>query len=282
MKDEMIRRERELLELDQLQKWVLKDRLLHLYQDQKLDHIDQINKEYQHLYHLLQADNILPIGNMGKVVFEQAFEQSRVLHQKYCDIKEGKEAKQGYGYVRIDDQTELRLDLSDVFGQRYINSTASQIIKDEEYRGDKLLKPWVYHVALCANQDQMPYQGAFLVGDDHVFSDFPILNPNEAKALLKQWHQKLKEGNRSPLRFDPSFSFKYLHWRRIPQAIKELEEQWKKSYVSPDIYMEQAFEGSHLWQSDEQGIHPDFNHHAYDIFGHLDAKIFQKKLGENR
>ena len=303
LRDEELTRERELLELDSLQSWQLRDRTFDLLmsmdptlettlneEDEPTDN-GQLNaldeSSYLRAMAQVQAEGLLPIGRMGEVTFEQALEEVKSLYHRFSDTRQGERRQPIAINVQLPSGRPLSIESEHRFGHRLIFTTPSRhnetMVKGGEPspRGDRLIEPWLYHVALSAADPH--FEGTSLVAQDGLFDRFPPLNREKALSLLDHWVDLLEEGSLKPLRFDPDLSWKWLKLstgeggtEAAIAPFEDLASGWRKA---DDQYVKQTYGEQPLWRSTEregeqrsaeqQVIHPQFIDQCDLIFGEL-------------
>ena len=269
VKDEAVSRERELLELDGLQAWGLKSRsleLAHLLEEDGRD--PRAHVEY--VFERVRAEGLLPVGKMGLVSFEQSFEEICALMSRFRLHREGRSKTQMSFGLTLPSGRPLRVEGEGLYEDKLIFTTPSRALRLDGFRGERLLEPWLYHVALSASE--RPYTGAALVAPDGEYHRFPPLAAEEARGLLDGWLTGLESGLRRPLRFDPDLSWRFLEARREGSPLDALNKAWPEARVSKDLYARRAFDGRVIW-GDEGEIHPDFERAAELFLGPLHAAV---------
>lgn len=321
LKDEELTKERELLELDSLQSWFLKDRTFKLLQamdpsiELKSDQANPVNPDldlsissplteenFQHIVNIVRAEGLLPIGKMGEVSFEQALDEVKSLYERFSQAKSG-ESRQALSLnLKLPSGRPLHIEGDMYYGNQLVFATPSRHMggKEEQYpKGERLIEPWLYHVALSAADPK--FEGTTLVAKDGQFDKFPKLAQAEAAQLLETWIDLMEEGSLKPLRFEPELSWKWLKYASEhelePESIEafaELTKQWNKA---DNLYVLQTYDGEAPWRdkqaqidisepnidpsldlktepkSNSMGIHPDFIQQSEIVFGPLSTSL---------
>jgi exodeoxyribonuclease V gamma subunit len=273
LKDEEISKERELLDLNSLQNWQLKDRALKLFFELEEQGIEP-REHAIHLFDRMRAEGLLPVGGMGQVSFEQTFEEVKVIYERFCEVRQSAE-RQPIGFaLNLPSGRPIRVESNTLFEEQLIFTTPSKHMNKDLYRGRQLLEPWLYHVALCASGKH--YEGTVLVSSDGNFKDFPTLSQPKAQEMLDQWVNYMEQGVHHPLRFDPDLSLSYLHYKRhqYGEEFEALSKDWDRSRLKEDIYTYQAFDGEAPWK-EQDTLHPDFLTLSEMIFAPLEEAIHQ-------
>jgi exodeoxyribonuclease V gamma subunit len=282
LKDDQVNRERELLDLDALQSWGLKQRTLDLFfelEEETLSAQEGAHDLGRSIFETVRAEGLLPVGGMGQVSFEQAFDEIHVLFQRFREVRQGAKRTPLNLSIKLPSGRPLRVEGQDVFDKKLIMATPSRHVGKDAYRGKRLLNPWLYHVALCASE--RPYDGATLVCADGNFNTFPPIESGEAKRLLDDWVSCLERGVHHPLRFDPDLSWTYLQRRREGGIEEIISSEWESEFgPKRDLYIQQAFDHQPMWRAGEELIHPDFQQAAELIFGPLEESLHQAQLAE--
>lgn len=259
LKDEEKNRERELLELDTLQNWSLRDRALSLMLsmedslegegEQGLSNSDWIDQLRAHV----RAEGILPIGQLGEVSFEQMIEEVKSIYERFTQVRQGATRDPIGMTLQLPSGRPLRIDGEMRFGDRLIFMSPSRHRERVEgdrnmTRGERLLEPWLYHVALSASG--APFEGTSVIAPDGHFEQFPPLSQPQATTLLESWVDLIEEGGLNPLRFDPSLSWRWANQRAIgdeQSALEALQSASMKWRNRDNDYVKQAFGGEELW-----------------------------------
>lgn len=271
VKDEVVSRERELLELDGLQAWGLKSRALELAHHLEEDGRDP-REHVEYVFERVRAEGLLPVGKMGLVSFEQSFEEICALMARFREHREGRSKTPMSFGLTLPSGRPLRVEGEGLYEDKLIFTTPSRALRLDGFRGERLLGPWLYHVALSASE--RPYSGAALVAPDGEYRRFPALAPPAARELLDGWLTGLEAGLRRPLRFDPDLSWRFLEARAQGAPLEALNKAWPEARVSKDIYARRAFDGRVIW-GDEGEIHPEFERAAELFLGPLYAAVAQ-------
>jgi exodeoxyribonuclease V gamma subunit len=272
-RDELVTRERELLELDGLQSWSLRHRTLELALALE-EEGRPLGDEVKAIFERVRAEGLLPAGKMGVVSFEQSFEGVAALVERFKDTRDGRPKTPVALSLSLPSGRSLRVEKEELYEDRLIFTTPSNHLGKEGPRGKRLLEPWLYHVAMSASG--RPYQGASLVAADGSFDRFPPLDQGNAQRLLDGWLVGLEAGLLRPLRFDPELSWSYLEGRRKGDPLKELNSAWGYSSLQEDLYAKRAFEGEQIWGGAE--IEPEFEQTAELYYGALERAVYEPEM----
>ena len=275
VRDEEITRERELLELNHLQSWTLKDRVFKLLRtfderrtlsenstDSDVERADSDTGSFDtdwsalndRVMNQVRAEGLLPMGRMGEVSFEQTMEEMRSLYERFTQARGGADVNPLAMNISLPSGRPLRLEGEMRFGDRLIFTTPSRYqerTKDDDHipRGDRLIEPWLYHVALSASG--APYEGTTLVARDGEFTDFPPLTMRRATEILERWSDLLEDGSLRPLRFDPGLSWRWANAEAQgtseAEAWTQLQEAATRWRRSDDEYVRQTFGDEVMW-----------------------------------
>ena len=276
LKDEELARERELLELDSLQAWSLKDRTFKLLQamdpsievgvDGDEDELvigtaSPLNEDnFQKIVNIVRAEGLLPIGKMGEVSFEQALDEVKSLYERFSQARAGQSRQALSLNLRLPSGRPLHIEGDMYYGNKLVFTTPSSYLsgKEEQHpKGERLIEPWLYHVALSAADPK--FKGTALVAKDGQFEQFPQLAQGEAAQLLENWVDLMEEGSVKPLRFEPELSWKWLKFASENELSSEsaddfanLTKQWNKA---DNLYVLQTYDGEAPWR--DQAISGD-------------------------
>lgn len=269
LKDEMGTRERELLELDGLQSWSLRNRTLQLALA-LVEEGKELSEEVGYVFERVRAEGLLPAGKMGVVSFEQSFEGVAALVQRFKEARGDKARTPLSISLALPSGRTVRVEHDSLYQDQLIFTTPSKYLRGESPQGKRLLEPWLYHVAMSASGQA--YQGTSLVATDGSFERFPQLDQGVAQALLDGWIEGLEHGLTRPLRFDPDLSWRFLEGRREGDPLKALHSGWQYSHLKEDLYARKTFEGGIIWgESDE--VLPEFESAAELYFGPLERAL---------
>lgn len=271
LKDEMGTRERELLELDGIQSWSLRNRTLQL----ALALVEEgrtLSEEVSYVFERVRAEGLLPAGKMGVVSFEQSFEGVAALVERFKEARGDKERTPLSISLSLPSGRTVRVENESLYRDKLIFTTPSKHMRGDSPQGRRLLEPWLYHVAMSASGRD--YEGASLVATDGSFERFPQLDQGAAQSLLDGWIEGLEHGLTRPLRFDPDLSWRFLEGRREGDPLKALHAGWERSHLKEDLYTRRTFEGRLIWgESDE--VLPEFESAAELYFGPLEQALNQ-------
>ena len=269
LKDEAGTRERELLELDGIQSWSLRNRTLQL----ALALVEEgrsLSEEVSYVFERVRAEGLLPAGKMGVVSFEQSFEGIAALVERFKEARGDKERTPLSISLSLPSGRSLRVENESFYHDKLIFTTPSKHMSGDSPQGRRLLEPWLYHVAMSASG--RAYEGASLVAADGSFERFPQLDQGVAQSLLDGWIEGLEHGLTRPLRFDPDLSWRFLQGRREGDPLKALHKGWERSHLREDLYAKRTFEGGLIWgESDE--VLPEFESAAELYFGPLEQAL---------
>jgi len=197
--------ETELFELDYLQQWKVKSKLLKFEGEIN----DFIRSE-------IQQGN-LPLKNLGHATVEELSEKIEPLKQKYLELTQGKKEES----VAIDltvDGFRITGIIEEVFGSEYISCNLSESKRKEK----NLIRTYLRALLLYTSEK---ISKSIQVDIDGTEIPFPIKTRNEAIENLKSLVKFLKMGKESPLKF----TLKALRARREndPVTIESVLEQFK-------------------------------------------------------
>ena len=269
LKDEVGTRERELLELDGLQSWSLRNRTLQLALA-LVEEDRELSEEVSYVFERVRAEGLLPAGKMGVVSFEQSFEGVAALVQRFKEARGDKQRTPLALSLSLPSGRSVRVEHDALFQDKLIFTTPSKHMRGESPQGKRLLEPWLYHVAMSASGRD--YEGASLVAADGSFERFPQLERRDAQALLDGWIEGLEHGLTRPLRFDPDLSWRFLEGRRAGDPLKSLHDGWTYSHLKEDLYAQRTFEGGVIW-GDSDEVAPEFESAAELYFGPLERAL---------
>ena len=316
LRDEELTRERELLELDHLQSWQLQDRsfkllmamdpslesdldrsnsqeflALGLESNPSADPVSPLNEDcFRRVIDVVRAEGLLPIGKMGEVSFEQAIEEVKSLYRRFSEAREGAPRRELSLQIELPSGRPISIETEQCFGHRLVFTTPSRYTEklnpaeEPSAKGERLIEPWLYHVALSASDPQ--FEGTSLVAKDGRFDRFPPLDRQQALSLLDRWVDLMEDGALKPLRFDPDLSWKWLKLASgeggkegALESFEQLASKWKRA---DDIYVKQTYGEGSLWREQQitsspspepspipSVLHPLFLEQSEAIFGAL-------------
>ena len=262
--DQAITREREILVLDSLQVWKVKDQILKFFVDQQINthaiHPDTKEKCFEKLF----QDQLLPVGNMGRLVFNEFFDQVKSVHQGFqMETQSLKPIDQSFT-IKTDLQTtanqyfEIVVPANQVYENKTVMEEISEIIggdKADDIKYDKLVKLWIYHVAMCANQNQMPYHESVLLADDKIIH-LDLIETQKAQSILKNLCEMYLEGKTRPIRFDSKLSAQFV---KSAKNDAEMIENLDKSVKYTNDYVEISFNQIPVYIEEKNMIDPNTN-----------------------
>jgi exodeoxyribonuclease V gamma subunit len=308
LKDQEVTRERELLELDHLQSWSLKDRTFKLLMamdpsiETEFGEVPVTNSplnedNFIRIVNIVRAEGLLPVGKMGEVSFEQALDEVKSLYDRFTNARGGEKRTPLSIHYRLPSGRPIFIEGDMCYGRRLVFATPSRhtgkVDQVNQIKGERLIEPWVYHVAMSATDQK--FEGTTLVAKDGQFDGFPPLPQERATELLEQWVDLMEDSTLRPLRFDPELSWNWLNvvGQNPPdtenvEAFQNIASQWKRA---EDLYVQQAYSGAAPWQPSPdlaphtqiddlqikqitvEGMHPEFIRESELIFGDLSAAL---------
>ena len=179
--DEGILPETELFELDNLQKWQVKRKLLN-YQGEISDFIHQE----------IQQGN-LPLKNLGQATVEELNERIEPMKNKFRELT--KEKKEESVAIEITlDGIRIRGIIDEVYGDQFITCNFSESKSQEKNQ----VKAYLKSLLLCATRKMSI---AIQINMDGTEQEHPVTGTQEALSKLKDIVKYLKEGEKAPLKF---------------------------------------------------------------------------------
>jgi exodeoxyribonuclease V gamma subunit len=293
--DQAITREREILVLDSLQVWKVKDQILKFFVDQQINsHAIQPDSKEKCFEKLFQ-DQLLPVGNMGRLVFNEFFDQVKSVHQGFQVETQSLKAIDQSFTIKTNLQTTANqsFEIAVPANQVYENKTVIEEISDitggnagEEIKYDKLVKLWIYHVAMCANQNQMPYHESVLVADDKVIH-LDLIETQKAQSILTNLCEMYLEGKTRPIRFDSKLSAQFVKaasndeksLETLDKAPKYANDYAEISFNQTPVYIEEKnmIDPSTNAMLTIQELHPEFKEFANLFYKDLIDRVDQQK-----
>ena len=215
------------------------------------------DENFQRVVNIVRAEGLLPIGKMGDVSFEQALDEVKSLYERFSQARAGQSRQVLSLNLQLPSGRPLHIEGDMYYGNKLVFTTPSRHLsgKEEQYpKGDRLIEPWLYHVALSAVNPE--FKGTALVAKDGQFDQFPKLAQNDAAQLLETWVDLMEQGSLKPLRFEPELSWKWLKFASenelsadSAEAFESLTKQWNKA---DNLYVLQTYDGEAPWREKEQ------------------------------
>jgi exodeoxyribonuclease V gamma subunit len=171
--------ETESFELDQLQKWKIKNELIKLDEDGIKSYLQKGIKE-----------GILPLKNLGKVLFDELVEDTSAIRTAYHSLTESKEEKNIVIDLTIDN-IRFTGTINSVYGNEFIAYTFSDNLK---YR----VRAYINMLLLCATDS---IQSAVFLSKKGELTVLTVLTSDAAIVKLKELMVYFRKGTLSPLKF---------------------------------------------------------------------------------
>ncbi len=304
--DKEITREREILELDHLQVWHVKDHILKFMLDQKIDPTCPINEQLKdECFEKLFQENILPVGNMGKVVFNEYFNKIISLHTEFhLKTQLLKPIDQPIS-IKTDFQAipntffEISISSNQLYEDKTVIEEVSTIVDSnnkKELKYDKLVKLWIYHLAMCAHQTQSLDYQSILIADDKIIT-LDLVDAQKAKSILTNLSEIYLQGKTRPVRFEPNLSASFVRDTTIANVDEnKILEKMSTDNITSDSsskqfqYQQIAYDQTPLFIEEKitfdsnqnplissQAFDPEFKNFAHLFFDDLISQLRQKK-----
>ena len=240
-RDDPASEDQEPFELDGLSNWQLQDELIRAQTD-ALAHGEDIEAARDTRLRCIQGRGELAAGGFGEAMAIALEAPMDDLFQRYqtalaCWPIVSQEEEEVRFSAEIEGQT---LEVADWLGGIRTNSggerarvvlETSNVVKDSHYRGDKLVRHWLSHLAAHLAGGPLTTKIVSIVGE----VTLRPLPPGEAAALLKMllftWHL----GMRQPLPLAAKTAFAWLKAMPAPINDEGSADQSKNSDTTPDI-----------------------------------------------
>lgn len=172
--------ESELFELDQLQKWRIKNDLIRLKGEETDSYLKKNIKE-----------GLLPLKNLGKLVFDELVEETENIKTTYQALTNDKDEQNIVIDIPID-KIRIRGNIGDVYDRKYI---ACSFSKTNE---KNLVRAYLRTILLCINNE---IDSALLINIDGTTNGLTVLSSDDAQLKLEELLVYFRKGMCAPLKF---------------------------------------------------------------------------------
>lgn len=172
--------ETELFTLDHLQKWVVKNDLLRLTEDEAESYLQKGIKE-----------GLLPLKNLGKLSFDELIKETTEIRKCYDTLTKGQKERNIFIDIVVDD-TQITGSVDCIFDKTYKAFSFSKSLQKN------LVRAYLKTLLLCA---QTEIDSSALINTNGQIINLPFYTADEAKLKLKDLLVYLRKGAQSPLKF---------------------------------------------------------------------------------
>jgi exodeoxyribonuclease V gamma subunit len=223
---EVLLPENELFELDNLQTYQLKHKLITCPDGYSIDGMIEKGKR----------TGELPLGNMSQVVFDRAQESVQSIREIFGRLTAGLD-ETAFSFALSMDGTRLNAQVDSVYGGVLIAFSLSDSDKKEPSR-KYILEAWIKHLALAAAGT--PKDTLFIWKHGEMVERIPgdMLSREEALTRLSLLVELYQKGRQQILPFDPAVSFNLVYKStEVGKAFQYLkaigETGFNKDYFDP-------------------------------------------------
>lgn len=178
-KDEHTLPETELFGLGHLEKWQIRNDLVHAKDENIQSYIEKSIKEGN-----------LPLKNLGRLVSEEILEDISDIRSQYLSRTDGKEERP----VLIDfniENVRFTGTVEGVFGNMLINLVFSDRLVHQ-------VRTYLRTLMLCA---QGEIRSSIIIGKGGNVKEMPVMDPEESKTEIKKLLSYFIKGTKAPLKF---------------------------------------------------------------------------------
>ena len=172
--------ETELFELDNLQKWVIKNDLLTLSEDKKKLYLQKGIKE-----------GLLPLRNLGERYLEKLIDETAPVKSKYINLTKDQEEKNIHIALTIDD-IRITGTIKNIYTRKYITCSFSKTPQKN------LVRAYIRSLLLGAQNE---IDSAILINNGGQILDVSHFPADVSKSKIKELLVFFKKGIQSPLKF---------------------------------------------------------------------------------
>lgn len=215
--------DREPIDLDQLERWALRDKVLRWV----LDAVDP-----EHRLRALESTGVLPLGAAGKLVLLQIEDEVNAIAERVRLLRAGAWRAQGEPPAHPDPvEVHLRLSGVEVVGQLDAVYDDARIVHQAgKLKMKSVVALWVRHLALCATL-RAPAWSHIVAQDKH--GVLRPVAPARARTLLTDLLALHVRARARPLCFFPATSWAWLVGQAAAPAAsreipKEARDEWRR------------------------------------------------------
>lgn len=254
--------ETELFELDNLQKWQIKNELLK-YMGSTDEELNTFIQEYI-------RKGQLPLKNLGRKMMEELLEQIEPLKIRYKELTRDKQEES----VAIDIPINLKIEDTDieiritgtidsVFDGDYIHVSTSKPVEIEKFSKKHKVRAYLKSLLLCASGHIKKASLIALVGKSKKIElfeeDYPVLKQVDANKKLAELTKYILIGKNQPLIFslkalDPEKDQNIISVKSVIKALKQEAKGDKYSDSPPNKYVLSLFETGYFENICEEDV----------------------------
>ena len=172
--------ETELFDLDNLQKWMVKNDLLTLEDNDFESYLVKGKKE-----------GLLPLRNLGEFLLNKLVVETELIRSEYGKLIKDQEEKAIHVALNKDD-IRISGTITNIYTKKYITFSLSKSPQKN------LVRAYIRTLLLCAQNE---IDSAILINNDGGIINIPIFPANEALLQIEALIYYLVEGMKSPLKF---------------------------------------------------------------------------------
>ena len=240
----------ELFELNNLQKWQIKNELLK-YEGTTDEELNAFIQEYI-------KKGQLPLKNLGRKMMEELLEQIEQLKTRYQELTRDKQEESMAIDIPInlkieDTDIEIRITgtIDSVFDGNYIYVSTSKPVEIEKFPKKHKIRAYLKSLLLCASGHIKKASLIALVGKSKKIElfeeDFPVLKQVDAYKKLAELTKYILIGKNQPLIFslkalDPEKDQNTISIKSVIRALKQEAKGDEYSDTPPNKYVLSLFE----------------------------------------
>jgi exodeoxyribonuclease V gamma subunit len=249
--------ETELFKLDHLQKWMIKNELIRLREEELDLYLSKGIKEGR-----------LPLKNLGKVIFDELVEDTAAIRNTYFSLIKSKEEKNIVIDLTIEN-IRFTGTIDSVYGNEFIAYTFSDNLK---YR----VRAHINMLLLCATDS---IESAVFLSENGVASTLVVLPTDAAKVKLKELLAYFRKGAQSPLKFTLESSDLVNHKSKVENIFKKEALGDSNASIPPNLYMAKLFDEGYFKEFDVEKFNPaQFDVTIYDDMKYDEIKAIAALL----
>ena len=214
--------EREPIELNQLDRYKIGDRVLSLL-------VDELPVE--EIQSLLGASGLLPAGTPGPLLVAELANEIRPIAEEIKDVRSAKELEP----VQIDQEIggyRLQGQLGSIYPDTMLRFAYTS------FRHDRLLRVWIEHLALCNEPGDHPKTSRLICrsSEGPGVKNLLLEEVSKPAPILEELLELYTLGQSEPLLFFPVSSSAYLE-----KGLQEARKKWEESDYGASESREDAF-----------------------------------------